>query len=67
MSVFRGGKVICDRPPLKDVRRRAMDQLAALDAGVRPFANPHQYPAGLDSGLHELKTRLILEARGLTG
>ena len=28
------------------------------------FINPHQYPVGLESGLHELKTELILQARG---
>ena len=34
-----------------------------LHPGIKRFDNPHQYPAGLESGLHELKTRLILAAK----
>jgi nicotinate phosphoribosyltransferase len=32
---------------------------------VKRFVNPHQYPVGLERGLHELKTRLVLAARGV--
>ena len=66
VPVFRGGKCVYDRPPLADVRRRAREQLESLHPGIRRFANPHEYPAGLDKRLHDLKTRLVLEARGLT-
>jgi hypothetical protein len=27
--------------------------------------NPHQYPVGLERSLHDLKTKLVLEARGV--
>jgi len=27
--------------------------------------NPHQYPVGLEKRLFDLRTRLVLEARGL--
>ena len=33
--------------------------------GVKRFVNPHQYPVGLEKTLFDLRTRLILEARGL--
>jgi nicotinate phosphoribosyltransferase len=33
-------------------------------AGVKRLVNPHQYPVGLELGLHDVKTKLILEARG---
>jgi nicotinate phosphoribosyltransferase len=34
-------------------------------SGIKRFLNPHQYPVGLESRLHELKTKLIFQARGL--
>jgi nicotinate phosphoribosyltransferase len=36
-----------------------------LHAGIKRFVNPHQYPVGLALELQELKTRLVLQARGL--
>jgi nicotinate phosphoribosyltransferase len=63
--VFRGGKCVYDRPPLAAVRQRARDQLESFHPGIRRFANPHEYPAGLDKRLYELKMQLVLEARGL--
>jgi nicotinate phosphoribosyltransferase len=35
-----------------------------LHAGIKRFENPHRYPAGLELGLHELKMKLILRAKG---
>jgi nicotinate phosphoribosyltransferase len=37
-----------------------------LHPGIRRFMNPHEYPAGLERGLHEFKMRLILDARGVS-
>lgn len=65
VPVFRQGKRVYDPPPLKEVRQRTADQLAGFHGGVKRFANPHQYPAGLERGLFDLKTHLILQARGL--
>ena len=53
-----------DVPELKDVRQRAQDQLNGFHAGVKRFVNPHQYPVGLEKQLFDLKTDLILKARG---
>ncbi|HEX8916318.1 MAG TPA: nicotinate phosphoribosyltransferase [Humisphaera sp.] len=64
VPVFRGGKLVYDVPPLDAVRSRAQQQLAAFHPGVRRFLNPHQYPVGLEHRLHDLKTQLILQARG---
>jgi nicotinate phosphoribosyltransferase len=63
VPVMKQGEVVHETPPLADIRRRTRDQLAHLHAGIRRLVNPHQYPAGLERGLHELKTRLIFEAR----
>ncbi|HWB60601.1 MAG TPA: nicotinate phosphoribosyltransferase, partial [Chthoniobacteraceae bacterium] len=63
VPVFRGGKAIYEAPALAAIRQRALDQLAMFHAGVKRFINPHQYPVGLDAGLNDLKTKLVLEAR----
>ncbi|HWN44947.1 MAG TPA: nicotinate phosphoribosyltransferase [Thermoanaerobaculia bacterium] len=65
VPVFRQGRRVYDPPPLKEVRRRTADQLAGFHGGVKRFANPHRYPVGLERGLFDLKTHLILQARGL--
>ncbi len=67
VPVFRGGRQVYTEPPLDQVRARTAEQLARFHPGVRRFVNPHQYPVGLERGLHDLKTRLILEARGVDG
>ena len=46
-------------------RARARDQVAGLHPGIKRFVNPHQHPVGLALELHDLKTRLVLETRGL--
>ena len=63
--IFRSGRCVYDGPALADIRRRAQAQLAGFHSGVKRFLNPHEYPAGLEKGLHDRKTQLILDARGL--
>jgi nicotinate phosphoribosyltransferase len=65
VPVFRQGARVYDPPPLAEVRARTLDQLAHFHPGIKRFVNPHQYPVGLELGLFDLKTQLILEARGL--
>jgi nicotinate phosphoribosyltransferase len=62
--VLRGGELVAELPSLAEIQARAHQQLKLLNPGVKRFTNPHQYPAGLELGLHELKTKLILQARG---
>jgi nicotinate phosphoribosyltransferase len=62
--VFRAGKLSAELPTLHDARQRATNGLAALPVGAKRFLNPHSYPVGLEAGLHELKQKLILQARG---
>lgn len=64
VPVFRGGNQVYDPPALEDVRRRTAEQLGMLHPGIKRFLNPHRYPAGLERTLHELRTKLVLEARG---
>jgi nicotinate phosphoribosyltransferase len=61
--IFRGGRLVYEPPALPDVRSRAQQQLATFHPGIKRRVNPHEYPAGLELNLHELKQRLVLEAR----
>lgn len=51
---------------LWQIREDARRELEGFHEGVRRLDNPHDYPAGLELGLHEHKRRLILEARGFS-
>ena len=62
--IFRGGKRVYEPVPLEKIRRRTQEQLAQFHAGVKRFVNPHKYPVGLEKKLFDLKTDLILKARG---
>ncbi|MGM0559142.1 MAG: nicotinate phosphoribosyltransferase [Myxococcota bacterium] len=64
VPIFERGESVYDLPELDAIRDRAAAQLAGFHVGIRRFVNPHEYPVGLERQLHELKTRLILEARG---
>lgn len=66
VPVFRKGKLVYSPPALAEVRSRAQEQLAMLHPGIKRLDNPHEYPTGLELGLHEFKTKLILEAKGET-
>jgi len=64
VPVFRRGRRVYTPPPLSEVRARTLAQLAAFHGGVKRFVNPHRYPVGLERGLHDLRTQLVLDARG---
>jgi nicotinate phosphoribosyltransferase len=63
VPIYRGGEMIYDAPPLAAIRERTRQQLSLFHGGIKRFTNPHQYPVGLEQGLHERKTELILQAR----
>lgn len=63
VPVVRRGGLVYNRPPLADIRARTRAQLGMFHAGVRRLDNPHQYPVGLETGLHARKSELILTAR----
>jgi len=64
VPVFRGGRRVYDAPDLESIRRRAAEQIARFPGAIKRFVNPHEYFVGLERGLHERKTRLILQERG---
>jgi nicotinate phosphoribosyltransferase len=63
VAVFRNGERCSETPSVHDARRLAQQQLDNFYDGIKRRKNPHQYPVGLEPRLHELKTRLITEAR----
>jgi nicotinate phosphoribosyltransferase len=65
VPVMRAGLPVYEPPTAGEARARAREQIARLHPGIKRFVNPHQYPVGLSAELHELKTRLVLAARGL--
>jgi nicotinate phosphoribosyltransferase len=67
VPMVRAGRVVYEAPGPAAAQARAHDQLGRLHAGIKRFVHPHQYPVGLALELFELRTRLVLEARGLDG
>ncbi len=67
VPVFRGGVRVAPEETLDTLRARARTQLDALHPSIRRYTFPHEYPVGLEQGLFDLRTRLILRARGLEG
>jgi nicotinate phosphoribosyltransferase len=65
IPVLRDGRIMCDMPSVHDIRRRVQEQLGRFDPTTRRLVNPHEYPVGLERRLFELKTRLMLQARGM--
>ncbi|HEY0779499.1 MAG TPA: nicotinate phosphoribosyltransferase [Gemmatirosa sp.] len=63
--VFARGARVRAAVPLIVARDRVRAQLAALPEGTTRLANPHRYPVGLERGLFERKTALVLAARGV--
>jgi nicotinate phosphoribosyltransferase len=64
VPIFSGGRRVGDLPSLEASRSRVQEQLARFHGGIKRFVNPHRYPVGLELGLHERKTELVLRTRG---
>ena len=65
--VFRHGACVYTAPALEDIRAYARGQLDMLHPTVKRHLNPHEYPVGLETGLHQLKTDLVMQARNAAG
>jgi len=63
VPITRSGEIVYEEEPLDVLRDRARTELAKVHPGTRRFLNPHEYPVGLEPALHELRTRMIDEAR----
>ncbi len=63
LPIFRAGKSVYTPPELSTLRERTGAQLRMLHPSVLRFENPYPYPAGLEQQLHDLRYRLMEEAR----
>jgi nicotinate phosphoribosyltransferase len=61
--VFRAGQLVNPLPDAHAARQRLKDQLGLFYEGITRFVNPHEYPVGLEPGLHRRKTAMILATR----
>lgn len=61
--IFKEGKLVYSFPSLKEVQEIAKSELAHLPVGMKRFLNPHIYPVGMESGLYDLKMKLIKKIR----
>ncbi len=63
VPILRRGVSIYALPPLQDIRAKAKSEIGQLHESIRRYMNPHSYPAGLEEGLLQFKTALILKLR----
>ncbi len=64
--LVRGGRSVpgCELSAAA-AQSRCKEQLGKLDSSIQRFMNPHSYPAGIESGLYERRTQMIMSLRGL--
>ena len=63
VPIFIGGKQVYRTPPAIEIKKGLSEQLSRFHPTIKRLLNPHEYPVGLEQGLHKLKTQLILENR----
>jgi nicotinate phosphoribosyltransferase len=67
IRVLKDGRCVYEPPSASDAREHCLRELDGLHRDIKRLLNPHAYPAGLELGLHEFRTRLILQARRSSG
>ena len=63
VPIFRNGELVYELPFIEDIKERVKTQLNMFHEGIKRFVNPHTYPVGLEKGLYDFKTELILKLR----
>jgi nicotinate phosphoribosyltransferase len=63
VPIFRDGNLVYTSVSSSNVRAYSKEQLQHFHHSIKRLLNPHQYPVGLERGLHDLKTDLILKLR----
>ncbi|TLV01071.1 nicotinate phosphoribosyltransferase [Dyadobacter luticola] len=64
VPIFEKGMLTYTLPDIHETRKRVNSQLSHFYKGIKRFVNPHTYPVGLEKGLFDLKTELVLRLRG---
>lgn len=65
IPIFRSGKLVYDAPRSAKIKEHARSQLNHFHAGIKRLINAHVYPVGLEKSLHDMRTELVLQARGI--
>ena len=63
IPIFRKGELVYQLPYIEEIKARVNEQLTHFHEGIKRFVNPHTYPVGLEKGLYDFKTALILKLR----
>jgi nicotinate phosphoribosyltransferase len=61
VEVLREGTVVCDLPPIEELRKRREADVDRLDDGVKRLVYPHTYHVSISQRLWDLKQGLIRE------
>ncbi len=67
VPIFEEGRLVYDSPSSREAREYCLSNLASLHPTIKRLLNPHEYPAGLELGLHDLKLDLISKERAALG
>ncbi|HET6352594.1 MAG TPA: nicotinate phosphoribosyltransferase [Coriobacteriia bacterium] len=65
VPIFEAGRRVWLPPTLAEVRERTLSSLAGIDPSLTRTLNPHVYPVGLEHGLYDLRTALVMRSKGL--
>ncbi len=60
---FKKESWFIELPFIEDIKERVKIQLNMFHEGIKRFVNPHNYPVGLEKGLYDFKTEVILKLR----
>jgi nicotinate phosphoribosyltransferase len=63
-TVMRDGELRRPNPPLAEVRRHCLAQLAALPDGLRRLRGQAEYPVRVSTGLRARQDRAMARVRG---
>jgi nicotinate phosphoribosyltransferase len=63
--IFSKGNLVYQTPDIHTIKQTVKQSVQSLHNSILRFTNPHEYPVGLERGLHEMKTNLILKLRGV--
>ena len=63
VQIFDGGKLVYDRPSVKEVQQYCMDQLETIWEETLRFENPQTYYVDLSQKLYDLKRGMLEEHR----
>jgi nicotinate phosphoribosyltransferase len=64
VPIFRAGQLANDQPSIEQSREHLRKQLSCAPREILQLNDPLPYKIGLERSLHELRSKLIAQARG---